>query len=230
MSAASPRNESAALPQNAAHRFERDVIPFTPTLFSHALRLTRHRPDAEDLLQDTLLRAYRGFNTFEPGTNLRAWLFRIQTNSFISGWQRRQRRGSEVNLCEEIQFADIGMDSTFASGHLESAEEQVLRAMPDLRIASAMWSLPLNFRTVLYYADIVGLSVKDIAALTNSPAGTVMSRLHRARLRLRACLSEQCQETTTAPRASTEALTPQDNNGRIKPPIATYRKDTKSWN
>ncbi|SKZ38500.1 RNA polymerase sigma-70 factor [Mycobacteroides abscessus subsp. massiliense] len=104
MSAASPRNESAALPQNAAHRFERDVIPFTPTLFSHALRLTRHRPDAEDLLQDTLLRAYRCFNTFEPGTNLRAWLFRIQTNSFISGWQRRQRRGSEVNLCEEIQY------------------------------------------------------------------------------------------------------------------------------
>jgi len=199
MSAASPRNESAALLQNLAHRFERDVIPFTPILFSRALRLTRHRPDAEDLLQDTLLRAYRGFTTFEPGTNLRAWLFRIQINSFVSGWQRRQRRGSEVDLYEEKQFADIGMDPTFASGHLESAEQQVLRAMPDLRIASAMWSLPRNFRTVLYYADIVGLSVKDIAALTNSPAGTVMSRLHRARQRLRACLSAQCQEPTTTP-------------------------------
>lgn len=198
MTAASRDATGGVFSKTLADRFERDVMPLTPALYAHALRLTRNHPDAEDLLQDTLLRAFTAFAAFRHGTNLRAWLYRIQTNSYITGWRRRQRR-LEVSLGDGIEFDPLVHDPRSGARHPKSAEEEALLDVPDLDIASAVGDLPENFRIVVYYAEVVGLPVKHIAALTQSPVGTVASRLHRGRSRLRALL---CARTDTALAAS----------------------------
>lgn len=175
-------------------RFEDAVMPLAPALYSHALRLTRNRPDAEDLLQDTLLRAYAGFAGFRHGTNLRAWLYRIQTNGFITGWRRRQRR-NEVCLFDNLNMLCATRDLTSPALHANSAEDEALLALPDGDLAAAMRALPDDFRVVVYYADVVGLPLKHIAALVDIPLGTVTSRLHRARRSLRAHLAAAAHDS-----------------------------------
>ncbi|OBB81468.1 hypothetical protein A5760_16415 [Mycobacterium colombiense] len=172
-----------------AGRFEGEVVALMPALHSHAMRLTRNPADADDLLQDTMLKALNSLHTFRQGTNIRAWLYRIQTNSYISSYRRRQRKPA-VPLTEEMLLSRQSVDARPWSSHVRAAEDEALDAMPDADLASAMRALPQTFRTVVYYADVEGLPVKQIAALTKSPAGTVMSRLHRGRRRLRTLLPQ----------------------------------------
>jgi RNA polymerase sigma-70 factor, ECF subfamily len=176
-----------ALSETLTNRFEREVLPLTPTLYSHALYLTRNHPDAQDLLQDTLLRAFTGFPTFRRGTNIRAWLYRIQNNSYISGWRRRQRR-LDGSLCDNTKLGQLCIGPGSLSRQPRAAEDEALDAIADPDIALAMRDLPEKFRTVVYYADVEGLPTKHIAALTDSPMGTVASRLHRGRRHLRRLL------------------------------------------
>ena len=162
-----------------AERFEREALPFMRDLFAAALRLTRNRTDAEDLLQETYLRAYRGFAGFRPGTNLRAWLYRILTNTYINSYRKRQREPQVVpdDSVEEWYL----YDRLSREGAGASAEAEVLDALPDEDVQAALESLPEQFRMAVLLADVEGFSYKEIAEMLGIPIGTVMSRLHRGR-------------------------------------------------
>lgn len=170
------------------HRFERDVLPHAPLLLRGARRLTRSEADAEDLLQDTLLRAYTGFPTFTPGSNLTAWLFRIMRNQWINNYRHRQRRLEEVPV-DAIAGHDLFATAPHGAGELCSAEEEALRGWADPSIVAALDALPEGYRTAVYYADVEGYTYADIAALMDIPLGTVMSRIFRGRARLRTALA-----------------------------------------
>ena len=169
-----------------AARFERDAIPLIDRLFAGALSLTRCSADAEDLVQETMLRAYRGFASFDEGTNLRAWLYRIMQNSWINQYRKTQRRVVEVSVgnVDEYRLAATAHSSTCTS----SAEVAALESLPDNEIQAALLSLPEGIRMAVYYADVEGFSYKEIAGIMNIPFGTVVSRLHRGRRRLRTAL------------------------------------------
>jgi RNA polymerase sigma-70 factor (ECF subfamily) len=168
-------------------RFERDAIPLTDRLFAGALRLTRNKQDAEDLVQETMLRAYAGFHTFREGTNLKAWLYRIMQNTWINQYRKKQSRLAEVSV-ENITDQHAAADVLFASNRLRSAEVDALESLPDDEIKAALMTLREEIRVAVYYADVEGFSYKEIANITNTPVGTVMSRLHRGRQRLRVAL------------------------------------------
>jgi len=168
-----------------AARFAREAEPLFDVLMRGARRLTRSHADAEDLLQDTLLHAYAGFGTFREDTNLKAWLFRILYNRWVSGYRAKQSRPSEVSV-DEITERDMARG---ASRLPRSAEAEVLDALPDHDIKAAMDALPNGFRTAVYYADIEGYTYAETAALLGIPHGTVMSRASRGRQRLRVALA-----------------------------------------
>ncbi|WP_193047827.1 sigma-70 family RNA polymerase sigma factor [Mycolicibacterium baixiangningiae] len=171
-----------------AARFERDVIPLLDTLFGGAMRMTLKRADAEDLVQETMMQAYTGFRTFQQGTNLRAWLFRIQANIHIDRYRKRMRRPSEV-LTDTIYDRQVASDVERLPRALRSAEVEVLELLPDDDIRNALDALPVAFRMAVYYADVEGLTYKEISDIMCSPLGTVMSRIHRGRSRLRVLLA-----------------------------------------
>jgi RNA polymerase sigma-70 factor (ECF subfamily) len=170
-----------------AERFGRDVVPLMDQLFSRALHLTRDRQDAEDLLQETMLRAYLGFRSFRTGSNLAAWLYRILHNNWITNYRRQQRRPIEVAI-ENLTDRQSTRATAAATG-FRSAEVEALEALPDLEIRAALLSLSEQIRTVVYYADVEDLSYAQIAELMGTPQGTVTSRLHRGRRQLRELLS-----------------------------------------
>ena len=166
-------------------RFVREVIPLRERLCRHAFGLTRDHHDAEDLVQETMLKACSAFHSFQPGTNLKAWLLRIMINSHINHCRRARRHPVLYSIGEltDRQLAQISVRRTAAGLH--SAEEQWLDAVPNHEIGAAMRALPQQYREVVYFCDVEGLSYKEIAALTEIPYGTVVSRLHRGRQRLR---------------------------------------------
>ncbi|MDP9342605.1 MAG: sigma-70 family RNA polymerase sigma factor [Actinomycetota bacterium] len=168
-------------PEEAAlrERFERDAMPLLSSLYSAALRLTRNPSDAEDLVQETFLRAYRGFGGFTEGTNLRAWMYRILTNTFINSYRKRQREPVTV-LEEEIPDWYL-YDHMSQEGQAASAETEVLDRIPDEDVKAALESLAEGFRMAVWLADVEGFSYKEIAEILDIPIGTVMSRLHRGR-------------------------------------------------
>ena len=168
-------------------RFEREAIPLIDRLSAGALRLTHNKQDAEDLVQETMLRAYAGFHTFREGTNLNAWLFRIMHNNWINQYRKKQRRLAEISV-EQISDRHVGAGGRCASGELRSAEVALMESLPDDEIKTALMTLREELRIAVYYADVEGFSYKEIARITDSPVGTVMSRLHRGRQRLRAAL------------------------------------------
>jgi RNA polymerase sigma-70 factor (ECF subfamily) len=174
-------------------RFERDVLPLLPSMYGAALRLTRNPADAEDLLQETYLRAFRGFASFEEGTNLKAWLYRILTNNFINTYRKKQREPQIVEGPDDVEEWYL-FDRLGARNVEGSAEEEVLDRLPDEDVQRALESLPENFRLPVLLADVEGFSYKEIAEIMESPIGTVMSRLHRGRKALEKALWETAKE------------------------------------
>lgn len=168
-------------------RFERDAMPLLNPLYAGALRMTRNPMDAEDLLQETMLKGYAAFHSFQEGTNLKAWLFRIMTNTWISSYRRAQRQASEV-LCDRLTDSQIAGVYRHSSSELRSAEAEVLAALPDEQVVKALLALPESFRMAIYYACVEGLRYKEIAEIMQIPVGTVMSRLSRGRAQLRTLL------------------------------------------
>ena len=162
-------------------RFVRDVMPLVDQLYRAARRYTRSTADAEDLVQETMVKAYAGFHTFTVGTNIRAWLFRILTNTWITSYRTAQRRP------DEVLAADV-TDMRPSASQSQSAELAVLEAMGDEDVRDALQALPEHQRLVVYYADVEGFRYKEIAAIVDTPLGTVMSRLHRGRTDLRTLL------------------------------------------
>jgi RNA polymerase sigma factor (sigma-70 family) len=171
-----------------AARFANEIAPLLDVLSRGARRLTRSDTDAEDLLQDALMHAYAGFGSFKEGSNLKAWLFRILYNRWVSAYRSRQCRPSEVPV-DGVTERDLADSATrLPSGH-RSAEAEVLDALPDNEIKAAMDSLPDGFRSVVYLADIQGYTYAETAEILGIPHGTVMSRASRGRQRLRVALA-----------------------------------------
>src|SRR5271163_3233273 len=171
-------------------RFEDEAAPLRDLLYRHACRMTRNRANAEDLVQETMMKAYKGFQSFQRGTNMRAWLLRILINSYISDYRKRRREPVQFSTEEvtEQRLMDTYIRSVPAALH--SAEDQALNSWLDSDLKSAMQSLPRQFRDVVYYADVEGLRYREIAAIMNTPTGTVASQLHRGRRRLRRLLGD----------------------------------------
>jgi RNA polymerase sigma-70 factor (ECF subfamily) len=188
--------ESTETPTDDAalrERFERDVLPLLPNLYAAALRMTRNPADAEDLVQDTYLRAFRGFSGFTEGTNLKAWLYRILTNSFINTYRKKQRQPQTVEGPDDID--EWYLFDKLGGRNVElSAETEVLDKIPDEAVKAALESLPENFRLPVLLADVEGFSYKEIAEIMDTPIGTVMSRLHRGRKALQKALWDTAKE------------------------------------
>jgi RNA polymerase sigma-70 factor, ECF subfamily len=163
-------------------RFTDQTMDLMPSLYNAALRMTRNRADAEDLVQETYLRAYRGFDSFEDGTNLKAWLYRILTNTYINSYRAKKRRPEETEL-DEVEDLYLyhrigGLEAAMAG---RSAEDELLDRFSEAEVKEAVEDLPENFRMAVLLADVEGFSYKEIAEILDIPIGTVMSRLHRGR-------------------------------------------------
>jgi RNA polymerase sigma-70 factor, ECF subfamily len=168
-------------------QFEAETLPILDTMYGAALRLTRNPADAEDLLQETALKAYQGFNQFEPGTNLRAWLYKIMMNAFISSYRKASRQPKTVSADENEEFS---LYERLVDADGATPETQVLDAIPDEQVKAALDDLPDQFRAAVLLADVEGFSYKEIADITQVSIGTVMSRLHRGRKALQKHLWE----------------------------------------
>src|ERR1700759_1960158 len=180
-------------------RFEREAVPLHDVLYRHASRMSRNHADAEDLVQETMMKAYAGFHSFRRGTNMRAWLLRILINNYISDYRKRRREPVQFSTEEvtEQRLMDTYVRSVPAA--LDSAEDHALNALLDNNLKSAMQALPRQFRDVVYYADVEGLRYQEIAAIMNTPAGTVASQLYRGRRQLRKLLGDVVSSAGTAP-------------------------------
>jgi RNA polymerase sigma-70 factor (ECF subfamily) len=187
------RAEHAATDEQVLReRFEKEALPLMPNLYAAALRLTRNPSDAEDLLQEAYLRAYRGFSGFTEGTNLKAWLYRIVTNTFINSYRKKQREPVTISG-DEVE--DWYLYDKLGSRSVESsAETSVLENLPDEDVQGALDALPETFRMAVWLADVEGFSYKEIAEIVDVPIGTVMSRLHRGRKALEKALWETVRE------------------------------------
>jgi RNA polymerase sigma-70 factor, ECF subfamily len=171
-------------------RFEREAAPLRDIMYRHAFRMSRNHADAEDLVQEAMMKAYMGFHAFRRDTNIHAWLLRILMNSYISDYRKKRRQPVRYSTDEITERHLVNSYTRFAPAAVRSAEELALDSLPDNDIKSAMQALPRQFRDVVYYADVEGLPYREIAAIMNTPTGTVASQLHRGRRQLRTLLGE----------------------------------------
>jgi len=186
-------DEGVALELSAQDLFEAQALPYLDQLYGAALRMTRNPADAEDLVQETYAKAFAAFHQFKQGTNLKAWLYRILTNTFINNYRKAQREPhrSDGDTIEDWQLHSA---ESHSSTGLRSAEMDALDSLPDSTVKDALAALPDDFRMVVYLADVEGFAYKEIAEIMGTPVGTVMSRLHRGRRQLREALTDYARE------------------------------------
>ena len=173
--------------------FEREALPLMPQLYGAALRWTRNPSDAEDLVQETFAKAYGAWSKFEQGTNLKAWLFRIMTNTHINLYNKRNKDQAKTAL-DDLEDWQVGMGESVTSTSTRSAESVAMDNLPSTIIRDALNELPEEFRMVVYYAVVEGLPYAEIAEVMDTPVGTVMSRLHRGKKMLRTLLSDYAKQ------------------------------------
>jgi RNA polymerase sigma-70 factor (ECF subfamily) len=187
-------------------RFAEQAMPYMSQLYAAALRMTRNPSDAEDLVQETYLRAYRGFEGFHDGTNLKAWLYKILTNTYINQYRAKKRRPEQVELDDVEDFYIFrrlgGLEAVDAA---RSTETEVLESIPDAEVKAALEAIPEQFRMAVILADVEGFSYKEIAEILDVPIGTVMSRIHRGRRALQKQLWDYAERHNLRPRAATTA-------------------------
>ena len=179
--------------EDPRREFEEQAIPYMDQLYAAAMRMTRNPADAADLVQETFVKAYGSWSTFSQGTNLKAWLYRILTNTYINIYRKKQREPFQGTIDELEDWQLGGAESTTAS-HGRSAEAEAIDRMPASVVKDALQEVPEDFRLAVYLADVEGFSYQEIADIMKTPIGTVMSRLHRGRRMLRELLADYAAE------------------------------------
>ncbi|MGV8859328.1 sigma-70 family RNA polymerase sigma factor [Rhodoglobus sp.] len=186
-------------------QFEEQALPYMDQLFGAAMRMTRNPSDAADLVQETFVKAFQAFGQFQQGTNLKAWLYRIQTNTFINIYRKNQRSPYQGTIDELEDWQLGGAESITQSVSTRSAEAEAIDHLPDSAVKDALQSIPEDFRLAVYFADVEGFSYQEIADIMKTPVGTVMSRLHRGRRMLRELLADYARDRTPGTPASSRS-------------------------
>jgi RNA polymerase sigma-70 factor (ECF subfamily) len=186
--------ENCATAAELSARFQRDAIPLLEPLYRRALRMTNSCADAEDLVQETMLRAYSNFHSFRDGSNINAWLHVILRNTYINGYRKRQRQPEQYPT-DQISDQQLAAIAAHSSTGMCTAEDEALTRLPDTRIKAAMLALPEQYRMTVYYADVAGFRYREIAEIMDTPKGTVMSRLHRGRRQLRNLVADTTDDS-----------------------------------
>jgi RNA polymerase sigma-70 factor, ECF subfamily len=173
--------------------FEEQALQYMDQLYAAAMRMTRNPADAADLVQETYVKAFQAFGQYQQGTNLKAWLYRIQTNTFINSYRKKQRDPYQGTI-DELEDWQLGGAESATSTITRSAEAEAIDHLPDSAVKEALQSIPEDFRLAVYFADVEGYSYQEVADIMKTPVGTVMSRLHRGRRMLRELLAEYARE------------------------------------
>src|SRR5690554_4012110 len=181
--------EADQTPEGLRSLFEEQALPYMDQLYAAAMRMTRNPADAADLAQETYIKAFQAFRQFKQGTNLKAWLYRIQTNTFINSYRKKQRDPYQ-NSIDDLEEWQLSSGESITSNVTRSAEAEAIDHLPDSAVKDALQSIPEDFRLAVYFADVEGFSYQEIADIMKTPVGTVMSRLHRGRRLLRDLLAD----------------------------------------